>query len=89
MQSINWAPSVLAMNPSLSPSFGRRSHRFKRRVRAMRILDSDRSGRTHMSELPIGTLGVVTAESRYNLRQLFGDDAFYDSLDDVMENYSR
>jgi len=29
----------------------------------------------------------VTAESRYNLRQLFGDDAFYETLDDVIENY--
>jgi MFS superfamily sulfate permease-like transporter len=29
----------------------------------------------------------VNAESRYNLRQLFGDDAFYETLDDVTKNY--
>ena len=31
----------------------------------------------------------VTAESRYNLGQLFGDDAFYDTLNDIIENYSH
>ena len=31
----------------------------------------------------------VTGESRYSLRQLFGEDAFHGTLDDVMENYSR
>jgi SulP family sulfate permease len=29
----------------------------------------------------------VKAESRYELRQLFGEDAFYDTLGDVMESY--
>ena len=31
----------------------------------------------------------VKAESRYKLRELFGEDAFYDSLDDVMEAYRQ
>ncbi len=29
------------------------------------------------------------AESRYELRQLFGEDAFYDTLDDVMKDYQQ
>jgi high affinity sulfate transporter 1 len=31
----------------------------------------------------------VKEESRYNLRQLFGEDAFYDTLEDVMKAYQR
>ncbi|HAJ91973.1 MAG TPA: sodium-independent anion transporter [Gammaproteobacteria bacterium] len=31
----------------------------------------------------------VKAESRYKLRQLFGEDAFYDTLDDVMKDYRQ
>ena len=32
-------------------------------------------------------LDDVREESRYNLRQLFGEDAFYDTLDDVIKDY--
>ena len=32
-------------------------------------------------------LDDVREESRYNLRQLFGEDAFYDTLNDVMKDY--
>jgi MFS superfamily sulfate permease-like transporter len=31
----------------------------------------------------------VKEESRYNLRQLFGEDAFYDTLEDVVKAYQR
>jgi hypothetical protein len=31
----------------------------------------------------------VKAESRYHLDQLFGEDAFYDSLQDVVEAYRK
>jgi len=31
----------------------------------------------------------VKQESRYNLRELFGEDAFYDTLDDVVEAYRQ
>jgi SulP family sulfate permease len=31
----------------------------------------------------------VSEESRYRLRELFGEDAFYDTLDDVMEAYRQ
>ena len=31
----------------------------------------------------------VRAESRYNLRQLFGEDAFYETLDDVVNAYRQ
>jgi MFS superfamily sulfate permease-like transporter len=34
-------------------------------------------------------LDDVKAESRYNLRQLFGEDAFYDTLEDVVEAYQQ
>ncbi len=34
-------------------------------------------------------LDDVREESRYNLRQLFGEDAFYDTLDDVMKDYQQ
>ena len=31
----------------------------------------------------------VKEETRYNLRQLFGEDAFYDTLEDVEKAYRR
>jgi hypothetical protein len=31
----------------------------------------------------------VKEESRYNLRQLFGEDAFYDTLEDVVKAYRQ
>jgi hypothetical protein len=31
----------------------------------------------------------VREESRYQLRELFGADAFYDSLDDVLQAYRQ
>ena len=31
----------------------------------------------------------VREESRYELRQLFGEDAFYDTLEDVMKDYQQ
>jgi MFS superfamily sulfate permease-like transporter len=31
----------------------------------------------------------VREESRYRLRELFGEDAFYDTLDDVMRDYQK
>ena len=31
----------------------------------------------------------VREESRYELRELFGEDAFYDTLDDVMQAYRQ
>jgi len=31
----------------------------------------------------------VREESRYQLRELFGEDAFYDTLDDVMQAYRQ
>ena len=31
----------------------------------------------------------VSAQSRYNLHQLFGDDAFFDTLDDVIKAYRQ
>ena len=31
----------------------------------------------------------VKAESRYNLTQLFGEDAFFDTLDDVIKAYRQ
>ena len=34
-------------------------------------------------------LDDVRDESRYNLRQLFGEDAFYDTLDQVMHDYRQ
>ncbi len=34
-------------------------------------------------------LDDVRDESRYNLRQLFGEDAFYDTLDQVMDDYRQ
>ena len=34
-------------------------------------------------------LDDVREESRYNLRKLFGEDAFYDTLDDVVEDYRK
>ena len=34
-------------------------------------------------------LDDVRDESRYNLRQLFGEDAFYDTLDQVMNDYRQ
>jgi high affinity sulfate transporter 1 len=34
-------------------------------------------------------LDDVKAESRYNLRQLFGEDAFYDTLEDVVKAYQQ
>ena len=34
-------------------------------------------------------LDDVREESRYNLRELFGEDAFYDTLDDVVEDYRK
>jgi MFS superfamily sulfate permease-like transporter len=34
-------------------------------------------------------LDDVREESRYNLRQLFGEDAFYDTLEDVMKDYRQ
>ncbi|MEA3243972.1 MAG: SulP family inorganic anion transporter, partial [Pseudomonadota bacterium] len=34
-------------------------------------------------------LGDVKEESRYNLRQLFGEDAFYDTLEDVVKAYQQ
>ena len=34
-------------------------------------------------------LDDVQEESRYNLRQLFGEDAFYDTLEDVVEAYQQ
>jgi high affinity sulfate transporter 1 len=34
-------------------------------------------------------LDDVKAESRYNLRQLFGEDAFYDTLEDVVNDYRQ
>jgi sulfate permease, SulP family len=34
-------------------------------------------------------LADVAAESRYQLRQLFGDDAFYATLDNVLHDFSR
>jgi MFS superfamily sulfate permease-like transporter len=37
----------------------------------------------------IRVMADVTAELRHNLRQLFGDDAFYNTLDDLMEAYGR
>ena len=33
-------------------------------------------------------LADVAAESRYQLRQLFGDGAFYATLDDVLHDFS-
>jgi len=32
-------------------------------------------------------LGDLKAESRYHLSQLFGEDAFYDTLEDVVQSY--
>jgi MFS superfamily sulfate permease-like transporter len=34
-------------------------------------------------------LDDVKEESRYNLRQLFGEDAFYDTLEDVVKAYQQ
>jgi len=34
-------------------------------------------------------LDDVREQSRYNLRQLFGEDAFYDTLEDVMKDYQQ
>ena len=34
-------------------------------------------------------LDDVREASRYNLRQLFGDDAFYDTLEDVVKDYQK
>jgi hypothetical protein len=34
-------------------------------------------------------LADVVAESRYQLRQLSGEDAFYDTLDDVLHDFGR
>ena len=34
-------------------------------------------------------LDDVREESRYELRQLFGEDAFYDTLEDVMKDYQQ
>ena len=34
-------------------------------------------------------LDDVREQSRYELRQLFGEDAFYDTLEDVMEDYRQ
>jgi MFS superfamily sulfate permease-like transporter len=34
-------------------------------------------------------LNDVSEQSRYNLRQLFGEDAIYDTLDDVLKAYKR
>jgi len=34
-------------------------------------------------------LDDVREESRYNLRQLYGEDAFYDTLDDVVQDYKK
>ena len=34
-------------------------------------------------------LDDVKEESRYNLISLFGEDAYYDSLDDVVEDYKK
>ena len=34
-------------------------------------------------------LDDVREESRYNLRQLYGEDAFYDTLDDVIKDYKK
>jgi len=34
-------------------------------------------------------LDDVREESRYNLRQLFGEEAFYDTLDDVIKDYRQ
>jgi hypothetical protein len=34
-------------------------------------------------------LDDVREESRYKLRQLFGEDAFYDTLDDVVKDYHK
>jgi SulP family sulfate permease len=34
-------------------------------------------------------LDDVREESRYKLRQLFGEDAFYDTLDDVVKDYRK
>lgn len=31
----------------------------------------------------------VSEESRYQLRQLFGEDAFYDTLEDVLKDYQQ
>jgi hypothetical protein len=31
----------------------------------------------------------VREESRYQLRELFGEDAFYDTLDDVLQAYRQ
>ena len=31
----------------------------------------------------------VREESRYQLRELFGEDAFYDTLDDVLKDYQK
>lgn len=34
-------------------------------------------------------LDDVKEESRYNLRQLFGEDAFYDTLEEVVKAYQQ
>jgi hypothetical protein len=34
-------------------------------------------------------LDDVREQSRYRLRELFGEDAFYDTLEDVMEDYRK
>jgi sulfate permease, SulP family len=34
-------------------------------------------------------LDDIREQSRYNFRQLFGEDAFYDTLEDVMQDYQR
>jgi MFS superfamily sulfate permease-like transporter len=34
-------------------------------------------------------LDDVREQGRYELRQLFGEDAFYDTLDDVIKDYRR
>ena len=34
-------------------------------------------------------LDDVRDQSRYELDQLFGEDAFYDTLDDVMKDYQQ
>jgi hypothetical protein len=34
-------------------------------------------------------LDDVKAESRYELRELFGEDAFYDTLEDVVNEYQQ
>jgi MFS superfamily sulfate permease-like transporter len=34
-------------------------------------------------------LDDVRDENRYNLRQLYGEDAFYDTLDDVVKDYKK